>query len=56
MKPEVRIVASTGQGTLERGAHELPGLNVRACLTKPYNKEMLLTTLHDTLSLPTEKS
>jgi PAS domain S-box-containing protein len=56
MKPEVRIVASTGQGALEKGAHELPGLNVRACLTKPYNKEMLLTTLHDTLSLPTEKS
>ena len=51
MKPDVRVIASTGRGSLEQGVHELPGLNVRACLTKPYNKEMLLTTLHDALSI-----
>jgi CheY-like chemotaxis protein len=50
MKPDVFVIASTGQGSFERNGHDLPGLNVRACLTKPYNKEMLLTTLHDILS------
>jgi PAS domain S-box-containing protein len=50
MKPDVRVVASTGRGSPEQGLYELPSLNVRACLTKPYNKEMLLTTLHDALS------
>jgi PAS domain S-box-containing protein len=49
MKPGVRIIASTGKGSLERGLHELPGLNVQACLTKPYNKEMLLSTLRSAL-------
>ena len=49
MKPGVRIIASTGKGSLEQGLHELPGLNVRACLTKPYNKEMLLSTLESAL-------
>jgi hypothetical protein len=50
MKPEVCVIASTGQGIREQGAQELPALNVRACLTKPYNKEMLLTTLHEALN------
>jgi PAS domain S-box-containing protein len=49
MKPDVCIIASTGKGSLEQGLHELPGLNVRACLTKPYNKEMLLSTLGSAL-------
>ena len=55
MKPDVCVVASTGQGSPEQLSHDLPGLNVRACLTKPYNKEMLLTTLRDTLSPQTNK-
>ena len=55
MKPDVCVVASTGQGSPEQARHELPSFNVRACLTKPYNKEMLLTTLHDVLSLETNK-
>jgi PAS domain S-box-containing protein len=55
MKPDVCLIASTGQGSMEQGVHELVGLNVRACLTKPYNKEMLLTTLHDALNLETHK-
>jgi PAS domain S-box-containing protein len=54
MKPNVCVIASTGRGSLEQGVHELPGLHVRACLTKPYNKEMLLTTLHDALSPQTD--
>ena len=49
MKPDVCIIASTGKGSLEQGLHELPGLKVRACLTKPYNKQMLLSTLHSAL-------
>jgi PAS domain S-box-containing protein len=56
MKPGVCVIASTGQGSLERAARELPALNVRACLTKPYNKEMLLTTLHDALNHKTDQS
>jgi CheY-like chemotaxis protein len=55
MQPGVCIIASTGRGSLQQGVQELPGLNVRACLTKPYSKEMLLTTLHETLSRPPEK-
>ena len=51
MKPDIRVIASTGRGSLEQSIHELPGLNVSACLTKPYNKEMLLTTLHESLTL-----
>jgi PAS domain S-box-containing protein len=55
MKPGVCVVASTGQGSAEPGAHELPGLNVRARLAKPYNKETLLKTLHDALNYQTDK-
>ena len=49
MKPGVCVIASTGQGSPGQGAYELPGLNVCACLAKPYNKETLLKTLHDAL-------
>ena len=49
MKPGVRVIASTGQGSPKQGAHELPSLGVRVCLAKPYNKETLLKTLHDAL-------
>ena len=56
MKPDVCVIASTGHGSLERSGHDLPSLHVRACLTKPYNKEMLLTTLHETLNAQTRKT
>jgi CheY-like chemotaxis protein len=56
MKPDVCVIASTGQGSLERSGHDLPSLHVRACLTKPYNKTMLLTTLHETLNAQTRKT
>jgi CheY-like chemotaxis protein len=49
MKPDVRIVASTGRGGQEQHSHELEELNIHACLTKPYNKDTLLRTLHDAL-------
>ena len=55
MKPEMCIIASTGQGSLEQDAHQLPALDVRACLTKPYNKEMLLTTVSNALTLQSDK-
>jgi PAS domain S-box-containing protein len=56
MKPDVRIVASSGHGSPGGSARELPSLNVCACLTKPYNKETLLVTLHDALNQPTDKT
>ena len=34
---------------IQSGKGAEPSLNVRACLTKPYNKETLLNTLHDAL-------
>jgi PAS domain S-box-containing protein len=55
MKPDVCIVASSGHGSPERSVRELPSLNVRACLTKPYNKETLLNTLHDALNYQPDK-
>jgi PAS domain S-box-containing protein len=54
MKPGVCVIASTGQGSPERGAYELSSLNLSACLTKPYNQEMLLTTLHHSLNPQTD--
>jgi PAS domain S-box-containing protein len=50
MKPDVRVIASTGRGGQEQRTHELENLNVRACLTKPYNKEKLLKTLQQALN------
>jgi PAS domain S-box-containing protein len=52
MKPGVRLVASTGRGGQDGRADEIAHLNVRASLTKPYNKNKLLTTLHDVLTQP----
>ena len=49
MKPDVCVIASTGRGGQEQHAHELENLHVGACLTKPYNKNKLLSTLHDAL-------
>jgi two-component system, cell cycle sensor histidine kinase and response regulator CckA len=56
MKPDVRVVASTGQGSQKQRAHELADLNVHACLTKPYNKNKLLKILHDALHHQTNYS
>ncbi|MEY2518727.1 MAG: two-component system, cell cycle sensor histidine kinase and response regulator CckA [Verrucomicrobiota bacterium] len=56
MKPDVCVIASTGQGCPEHLGHDLPGLNIRACLAKPYNKEMLLTTLRETLNPQADKT
>jgi PAS domain S-box-containing protein len=50
MKPDVRVIASTGRGGQEQHAYELESLNVGACMTKPYNKTKLLKTLHDALN------
>jgi CheY-like chemotaxis protein len=49
MKPGVRVIASTGRGGQEQHAHELESLHVGTCLTKPYNKNKLLNTLHEAL-------
>jgi PAS domain S-box-containing protein len=50
MKPGVCIIASTGRGGDEQRMHQLADLHVRSCLTKPYNKDKLLTTLQEALS------
>ena len=50
MKPDVRVIASTGRGDQDGRANEIAHLNVRASLTKPYNKNKLLMTLHDVLT------
>jgi CheY-like chemotaxis protein len=52
MKPDVRLVASTGRGGQDERADEIAHLKVRASLTKPYNKNKLLATLHDVLTQP----
>jgi DNA-binding NtrC family response regulator len=48
MKPEALFIASTGQGE-ETRVPELQSLDVTNFLTKPYDTERLLKTLHDTL-------
>ena len=50
MKPDVRVIASTGTGGQKQRAHELADLNVCACLTKPYTKNKLLNALQDALN------
>ena len=55
MKPDVRVIASTGRGGQDGRGNEIAQLNVRASLTKPYNKDKLLKTLHDALSPQTDK-
>ena len=55
MKPDVRVIASTGRGGEEQQLHDLAGVKVSACLTKPYSKDRLLTTLHDVLHPQTNK-
>ena len=48
MKADIPIIASTGQGD-QPGMIELQSLGVKNFLTKPYNTEKLLATVHDTL-------
>jgi CheY-like chemotaxis protein len=50
MKPDVRVIASTGRGGQAGHANEIAQLNVRASLIKPYNKNTLLATLRDVLT------
>ncbi|PZR75881.1 MAG: hybrid sensor histidine kinase/response regulator [Chthoniobacterales bacterium] len=56
MKPDVKVIASTGRAGREDHASELASLKVRACLTKPYNKTKLLKTLRDVLQEPQENN
>jgi CheY-like chemotaxis protein len=55
MRSDVRVIASTGRGGEEQQLHDLVGVKVSACLTKPYSKDRLLTTLHDVLHPQTNK-
>jgi CheY-like chemotaxis protein len=56
MKPAMKFIASTGQGE-ETRTQELEALQVTNFLTKPYDTEHFLKTLHDTLTVqPNELS
>jgi two-component system, cell cycle sensor histidine kinase and response regulator CckA len=48
MKSDLPIIASTGQGEQSRLA-EFQALGVKNFLTKPYDTQQLLATIHDTL-------
>jgi PAS domain S-box-containing protein len=48
MKPDLPVIASTGQGEPPGGA-EFQALGVKNFLTKPYNTEKLLAAVHETL-------
>jgi PAS domain S-box-containing protein len=48
MRPDLSIVASTGQGE-QAGVAELQSLGVKNFLTKPYDVPKLLRTVHDAL-------
>jgi PAS domain S-box-containing protein len=50
MKPDVRVIASTGRNGRKGRANEIAHLDVCASLTKPYNRNKLLKTLHDALN------
>ncbi len=56
MKPDVRIIASTGRGAQDGRANELASLNIHASLAKPYNKNKLLTVLHEALAQASDNS
>jgi len=49
MKSDIPIIASTGHGD-DRSLAEFTSLGVKHFLTKPYNTEKLLTTIHDALT------
>jgi DNA-binding NtrC family response regulator len=48
MKPNLPVIASTGQGE-PLGVVEFQALGMKNFLTKPYNTEKLLATVHQTL-------
>jgi CheY-like chemotaxis protein len=48
MKSDVPIIASTGQGE-QTGVAEFQALGVKHFLTKPYDTQQLLATIHDSL-------
>jgi len=48
MKSDLPIIASSGQGE-RTGVAEFQELGVKNFLTKPYNTEKLLATVHETL-------
>ncbi len=48
MKSDLPIIASTGQGD-QAGRADFECLGVKNILTKPYNTQLLLKTVHDTL-------
>jgi PAS domain S-box-containing protein len=54
MRPDLSIVASTGQGE-QAGVAELQSLGVKNFLTKPYDVPKLLRTVHDALREKTEQ-
>lgn len=49
MKPDVRVVASTGRSE-DRDMHELAAAGIEGCLAKPYNTRQLLRILHQLLA------
>lgn len=49
MQPEMKFIASTGQGE-EARTSELQNLKVSNVLSKPYDTEKLLRTIHETLA------
>jgi DNA-binding NtrC family response regulator len=49
IKPDMRFIASTGQGEQTR-ASELHSLGVHHFLSKPYDSQKLLQTLHEALN------
>jgi CheY-like chemotaxis protein len=53
LKPGLRIIATSGQGTDMNGSlrsQELRLLGVSAFLAKPYSSDKLLTSLHELLN------
>jgi PAS domain S-box-containing protein len=49
MKPDIAIIASTGQGE-QTSMSELQSLGVKNFLSKPYDSERLLRTVHEALT------
>ncbi|MEY2545678.1 MAG: hypothetical protein QOG48_795 [Verrucomicrobiota bacterium] len=49
MKPDIAIIASTGQGE-QTSMSELQSLGVKNFLSKPYDSERLLRTVHEALA------
>jgi CheY-like chemotaxis protein len=54
MKPGLTFIASTGQGEETRPA-ELRSLGVKNVLTKPYDTQKLLESLHQALNPRTDE-